>query len=52
MHIEIGNHAPIDKFALSEVAGKLNPLSLCHFAWNGELNLAGQLGIFPDFELT
>ena len=50
MHIEIGDHAPIDEFASNEIAGKLNPLSLCHLAWNGEFDLAGKLSIFPDFE--
>jgi hypothetical protein len=50
MHIEIGDHAPIDEFAPNEVAGKLNPLSLCHLAWNGELDLAGKLGVLPDLE--
>ena len=30
MYIEIGDHAPIDEFGLNEVAGKLNPLRLCH----------------------
>jgi hypothetical protein len=50
MHIEIGNHAPIHEFAPNEVAGKLNALCLTHLARNGELDLTGQLGVFPDFE--
>ena len=50
MHIEIGDHAPIDEFAPNEVAGEFNALRLRHLARNGEFDLAGQLGIFPDFE--
>ena len=50
MHIEIGDHAPIDEFAPNKVAGELDALCLRHLARKGELDLAGQLGIFPDFE--
>ena len=50
MHIEIGDHAPVNEFASNEVAGELNALSLCHLAWNGELHLAGKLGVLADFE--
>src|SRR6185312_6894101 len=50
MHIEIGDHAPVHEFRLYKVAGKLNPLSLCHLAWNGELHLAGKLRVLADFE--
>ena len=50
MHIEIGDHAPIDEFGLNEVASELDPLSLRHLARNGEFDLASQLGIFADFE--
>ncbi len=50
MHIEIGDHAPIDEFAPNEVAGEFNALRLRQFARKGEFHFAGQLGIFPDFE--
>jgi len=50
MHVEIGDHAPIDEFAPSEVAGEVNALRLTHLAWDGEFDLARKLGIFPDFE--
>ncbi len=50
MHIEIGDHAPIDESAPNEVAGKLKPLRPRHLAWNGELHLAGELGVLADFE--
>ena len=50
MHIEIGDHAPIDEFAPSKVAGELDALCLRHLARDGEFDLAGKLGIFPDFE--
>ena len=50
MHIEIGDHAPIDEFAPNEVAGEFNALCLRHLARNGEFDLAGKLGIFADFE--
>jgi hypothetical protein len=50
MHIEIGDHAPIDEFAPNEGAGQFDALALTHLAWNGKFDLAGKLGIFPDFE--
>ena len=50
MHVEIGDHAPIDEFAPSEVAGELDALRLRQFARDGEFDLAGKLGIFADFE--
>lgn len=50
MHIEVGDHALIDKLRLCEVAGKFDPLRLRHLARNGELHLAGKLGILPDLE--
>ena len=50
MHIEIGDHAPIDEFAPNEVAGQFDALALTHLARDGEFDLAGKLGIFPDFE--
>jgi hypothetical protein len=42
MHVEIGDHAPIDEFAPNEVADELDALSLGHLAGNGELDLAGK----------
>jgi len=50
MHIEIGDHAPIDEFAPNEVAGEFDALSLGHLSRNGELYLAGKLGVLADFE--
>jgi hypothetical protein len=50
MDIEVGDHAQTYELGLHEVAGKLDPLSTCHLAWNGELHLAGKLGVLADFE--
>ena len=50
MHIEIGDHAPIHEFGPNEVAGKFDALRLRHLARDGEFDLTGKLGIFPDFE--
>ena len=50
MHIEIGDHAPIDEFGPNEVAGQFDALRLAHLARDGEFDLAGQLGILADFE--
>jgi hypothetical protein len=49
MHIEIGDHAPIDEFAPNEVAGQFDALHLAHLARDGEFDLTGKLGIFADF---
>lgn len=43
MHIQVSDHALIDKLDLREVSGKLDALCLCHLARNGELHLAGKL---------
>ena len=50
MHIEIGDHAPIDEFAPNKVAGEFNALCLRQFARDGELDLAGKLSVLADFE--
>lgn len=50
MHIQINDHALIDKFGLREVAGKLDALCLRHLAWNGKLHLAGKLRVLADLE--
>ena len=50
MHIEIGDHAQTNEFGPHEVAGEFDALRLTHLAGNGEFDLAGKLGIFPDFE--
>ncbi len=50
MHIEVGDHAPIDELGLDEVAGEFDALRLRHFARQGELHLAGKLGVLPDLE--
>jgi hypothetical protein len=47
MHIQVGDHALIDKLGLREVAGQLDALRLRHLARNGELDLAGKLGVLP-----
>ena len=50
MHIEIGDHAPIDEFAPNEVAGEFDALRLRQLARDGEFDLAGKLGVLADFE--
>jgi hypothetical protein len=50
MHIEIGDHAPIQEFGSSEVAGELDAVALTHLARDGEFDLAGKLGVLADFE--
>lgn len=50
MHIEIGDHAPIDELRPNEVAGKLDALRLSHLARDGEFHLAGELGVLADLE--
>jgi hypothetical protein len=50
MHIEIGDHAPIDELGLHEVAGEFDALCLCHLARKGEFDLAGKLSIPANLE--
>ncbi|CAA0093325.1 Uncharacterised protein [Starkeya nomas] len=50
MHIEIGDHALIDKLGLHEVAGQFDALRLCHLARNGELHLAAKLCVLSFLE--
>ena len=50
MHVEIGDHAQIYELRPREVAGEFDALRLRHLARDGEFDLAGKLGIFPDFE--
>ena len=50
MHVEIGDHAQTYKLRLREVASQFDALSLRHLARNGELDLAGKLGVLADFE--
>lgn len=50
MHIEVGDHALIDKLRLHEVAGEFDALGLRHLARKGELDLAGEPGVLPDLE--
>ena len=50
MHIEIGDHAPIDELGPHEVAGEFNALRLRQLARKGEFDLAGKLGVLADFE--
>ena len=48
MHIEIGDHTPIDEFAPNEVTGQFNAVALTHLARDGEFDLAGKLRILAD----
>lgn len=50
MHIEIGDHAQTYELRLCEVAGEFDALCLRHLARDGELDLAGKLGVLADFE--
>ena len=50
MHIEIGNHAPIDEFVTNEVAGQFDALGFIHLARDGEFDLTGKLSILADLE--
>jgi hypothetical protein len=47
MDVEVGDHAPSDKLSLDEVARQFDALALVELAGEGELDLAGQLGILP-----
>jgi hypothetical protein len=50
MHVEVGDHAPIDELRLHKVAGEFDALRLRHLARQGELDLASKLGVLPDLE--
>ena len=50
MHIEVRDHALIDKFCLHEVAGKLDALRPCHLAGDGKFHLTSKLGVLADLE--
>ena len=50
MHIEIGDHAPVDELAPHEVARQFDALRLAQFARKRELHLAGKLRILADLE--
>src|SRR5262249_51002344 len=50
MHIEISDHAPINKLAPNEVVGQLDALCLRHLARKGELDLTSKLGVLADLE--
>jgi hypothetical protein len=50
MHIEIGDHAPIDEFAPNEVAGQFDTFALTHLTRDGEFNLAGKLGVLANLQ--
>src|SRR3546814_18158540 len=45
MHIEIGDHAALDKFAFDKLACQPNAFGLIQLARDGELNLAGKLRV-------
>ena len=48
MHIQIGDHPPIDKLLLHEVPRQLDALRLAHLSWYRELDLAGELSVLAD----
>ena len=50
MHIEIGDHAPIDEFAPERSRGRVRCPAPPHLARDGEFDLAGKLGVLADFE--
>lgn len=50
MHIEIGDHPESDELRLDEVAGQRDPLRLAHLPRQGELDLAGEPRVLPQFE--
>lgn len=50
MHIQIGDHALIDKLQLREVAGKFDALRLTHLAWNDELDPTRKLRVLAYLE--
>lgn len=47
MHIEVGDHAARDELVPDKVPREINALGLIKLARNGELDLAGKLGIAP-----
>ncbi|MCY1170356.1 hypothetical protein D9M73_104240 [compost metagenome] len=47
MHVQIGDHAAVDKLVAHEVAGERDALFLGHFSGNRELDLAGELRVDP-----
>ena len=47
MHIQIGDHAARDELAFDKVSRQIDALCLVQLARNGELDLAGQLGVLP-----
>jgi hypothetical protein len=49
MHVEIGDHAPVDELSSHEVAGQLDRLRLRHLARQGELQLARELRVAAEF---
>ena len=46
VHIEIGDHAAVDELPFDKVARQFDALCPCQLAGDGELDLAGKLGIF------
>ena len=50
MHIEVGDHAAIDKLGGHEISRQFDALRLGHFARNGELDFARKLGVLAFFE--
>ena len=50
MHIDVGDHAPIDEFGLHEVAARSDALALRHFARDGEFDLSCELRVLPGLE--
>ena len=47
MDIKVGDHAAGDELPLDKVARQFDSLALVEFTRDGELDLAGKLGVFP-----
>ena len=45
MHIEIGDHPPINELGLDKIPRQLDALRLAHLSGYRELDLAGELGV-------
>jgi hypothetical protein len=50
MHIEIGDHAPVDELLLHKVPRQFDAIGLGHLTGNGELDLAGELRVLAHFD--
>ena len=48
MHIEIGDHAPIDKLGPNKISGKFDRLRLGHLPWQRKLDFACELAVLAN----